>query len=126
MPSASELERYYGAEAEHTRSRQCWSREEVHYRHYEAIWSEALARIEENSGRGPLLDVGCGGGQFLAFARARGWRELEGVEPSPEAAERARQRAAERAERAKREVELAATAAAQVSPGQSEQPALQL
>jgi SAM-dependent methyltransferase len=46
--------------------------------------------VEAQSGLGPLLDVACGTGQFLAFARERGWRDLTGVELLPEAAESAR------------------------------------
>ncbi len=92
VPSESELSDYYVAKEEETKSSQCWEREEHDYRHYEAIWDEALADIERRAGRGPLLDVGCGGGQFLAFARSRGWTELEGIEYAPGAAEVARER----------------------------------
>jgi SAM-dependent methyltransferase len=46
--------------------------------------------VEAQSGLGPLLDVGCGTGQFLGFAREQGWRELTGVELLPEAAESAK------------------------------------
>jgi len=91
-PSREQLDRYYVAHAERTCSSQCWEREAQDYRHYEAIWGAALADIERLSGRGPLLDVGCGGGQFLAFARSRGWDELMGIEVSPPAAARARER----------------------------------
>lgn len=42
------------------------------------------------AGSGPLLDVGCGAGQFLSFARTLGWSDLEGVELSADAAEAAR------------------------------------
>lgn len=91
-PSERELSDYYLVHEEETRSSQCWARDEPHYRHYEPIWDKALRQIERVAGRGPLLDVGCGGGQFLAFARSRGWKELEGIEPVAGAAERARER----------------------------------
>ncbi|MBW2294644.1 MAG: class I SAM-dependent methyltransferase [Deltaproteobacteria bacterium] len=91
-PSKSALFEYYVAREEATRSSQCWEREENAYRHYEPIWDQALRQIEKDSGRGPLLDVGCGGGQFLAFARQRGWEQLEGIEYAPGAATRARER----------------------------------
>lgn len=92
VPSAETLAEYYVAQEEATRSSQCWEREGDDYRHYEPIWDRALKLIELSSGRGPLLDVGCGGGQFLAFARQRGWGQLEGLEYSPKAAARARER----------------------------------
>ncbi len=92
VPSAEALAEYYVDEEDATRSSQCWERGEVDYRHYEPIWDEALRHIERGSGRGPLLDVGCGGGQFLAFARQRGWEELAGIEYAPGAAARARER----------------------------------
>ena len=41
--------------------------------------------------KGKLLDVGCGNGDFLVFARRAGWRAL-GVEPDPKAVETARAR----------------------------------
>jgi SAM-dependent methyltransferase len=40
--------------------------------------------------RGRLLDVGCGGGDFLAEMRSLGW-EVAGMEPDPTAAARARE-----------------------------------
>jgi 2-polyprenyl-3-methyl-5-hydroxy-6-metoxy-1,4-benzoquinol methylase len=92
VPSGDVLAEYYVEREEATRSSQCWAREENDYRHYEPIWDQALRLIERGSGRGPLLDVGCGGGQFLAFARKRGWEQLEGIEYAPGAAARARER----------------------------------
>ncbi|MFT5695432.1 MAG: SAM-dependent methyltransferase [Myxococcota bacterium] len=91
VPSKNELSDYYVAQEETTRSSQCWERDEQDYRHYEPIWDDALREIERGAGRGPLLDVGCGGGQFLAFARRRGWKDLTGIEYAPGAAARARE-----------------------------------
>jgi SAM-dependent methyltransferase len=50
------------------------------------MWLERLS-----PGRGLIVDVGCGGGAFLAASQARGWKGL-GVEPSHDAAAHARQR----------------------------------
>jgi SAM-dependent methyltransferase len=49
--------------------------------------AEALGR----AGRGRLVDLGCGTGDFLQYAREQGFT-AEGVEPSKLASERARQR----------------------------------
>lgn len=92
LPTETQISDYYVAQEEETRSSQCWEREEQDYRHYEAIWDDALRTIERGAGRGPLLDVGCGGGQFLAYAKQRGWEEVEGIEMAPGAAQRARER----------------------------------
>lgn len=91
VPAGEVLSEYYVEQEDATRSSQCWDRGELDYRHYEPIWDLALRQIERGSGRGPLLDVGCGGGQFLAFARKRGWDQLEGIEYAPGAAVRARE-----------------------------------
>ena len=59
----------------------------------EASWDRLMSRIflesarvlsesRYGSGRGRLLDVGCGFGSFVAAMRDRGW-EAEGVDPSP-------------------------------------------
>jgi SAM-dependent methyltransferase len=62
-------------------------------RHLEPTWASLLGLIEGAAGRGPLLDVGCGGGQFLAFAGQAGWRDALGLEPAPSAAAIARRTA---------------------------------
>jgi SAM-dependent methyltransferase len=51
-----------------------------------------LERIERFTDRGSLLDVGCWVGFLLGEARARGWQECVGIEPSGFASEFARTR----------------------------------
>ena len=92
VPTAEALADYYAENAEQPNSSQCWEGEALHFRHYEAIWAAALRAAKAQAGAGPLLDVGCGGGQFLAFARRQGWDSLCGVELSEPAAELARAR----------------------------------
>lgn len=55
---------------------------------YNTLAYRALVR-----GRGRVLDIGCGTGDFLAVWRELGW-EVEGIEPSAVAAEAARTRLA--------------------------------
>ncbi len=63
---------------------------------FQAFMAEVCARrcafIESETPVGSLLDVGCGGGELLRTADARGWRAA-GAEPMPEAAQLARSRA---------------------------------
>ncbi|HEX6388308.1 MAG TPA: class I SAM-dependent methyltransferase [Solirubrobacteraceae bacterium] len=55
------------------------------------ICTRRLETIEKAIGKGSVLDVGCGSGEFLNIARQRGW-EVTGVEPLPDAAQVARDR----------------------------------
>jgi SAM-dependent methyltransferase len=87
VPSPAELADFYRRNDADQNSRLCW---EGGNRHAHATWARALAAAERLAGPGPLLDVGCGAGQFLAFARARGWMQLSGLELAPEAAAAAR------------------------------------
>ena len=79
---------------------------EVLARHYETIYRDSTStyidarrravfavflRDVPPRGAGRLLDIGCGSGEFLTLARARGWR-VEGVEVSPRGAALARAR----------------------------------
>lgn len=48
-----------------------------------------VRNLVSREGRGRLLDVGCGGGEFLAQMRTAGW-DVQGLEPDPAAAARAR------------------------------------
>jgi SAM-dependent methyltransferase len=63
---------------------------------FQAFMAQVCARrcafVEELAGVGSLLDVGCGGGELLAAALARGWRAA-GAEPMAQAAQVARSRA---------------------------------
>jgi SAM-dependent methyltransferase len=53
-------------------------------------YADRLVRnLTSHPGRGRLLDVGCGAGDFLVQMRAAGW-VVEGLEPDPAAAARAR------------------------------------
>ena len=86
VPPAEALAAFYQRAAEEAGSRLCWEGSSAHAH---ALWDRALEAVRRRGG-GPLLDVGCGAGQFLAHARRRGFQDLAGVEPSPAAAAAAR------------------------------------
>ena len=91
-PSSEEIKTFYRRQGGDTMSSVCWSDAADSHRHSWGTWARLLDFAEKRTGRGPLLDIGCGTGQFLEFARSRGWEPRFGVELSQEAARRARQR----------------------------------
>jgi SAM-dependent methyltransferase len=55
-----------------------------------ATYGRALGSLETRSPRHEaLLEIGCGNGFFLTQARAQGWQEVRGVEPSADAIRKA-------------------------------------
>ncbi len=68
----------------------CTRRATVETRHDRPSLQRALDIGLRSAGRGPILDVGCGTGPFLTYARDQGWSDLTGLEISPHAAAVAR------------------------------------
>lgn len=80
--------RVYACDAENTISQNyCWDQTASTSR-----FRPLLERIQKVVPRGRLLDVGCGAGDLLDEARKFGCWELEGLDPSAQAAELAQQR----------------------------------
>lgn len=73
---------YLAASAEDIEWKQC---------EFTRRYQSAEKRLPESGHSGPkaVLDIGCGPGEFLALGQSRGWA-VQGVEPSPVAAEYAR------------------------------------
>lgn len=90
-PSSTELEVFYkNNEEEELGSRLCWIDSPNSHKHIWDVWKQALEFTEKYSNKGSLLDIGCGSGQFLTFAKKLGWSKLTGIEWNPEAANIAR------------------------------------
>jgi len=87
VPDADQLDAYYASLDSGLSSDCSWQTEP---RHKCQLWRSMLKRVERRSGRGPLLDLGCGAGQFLRLAREEGWEDLVGIEVSERAATMAR------------------------------------
>lgn len=82
MPHQRDIDAYYQNLNSGLSSDASWQTDAGHK---VRLWRKLLDHVEHNSGNGPLIDLGCGGGQFLQFAVAHGWRAASGVEPSPKA-----------------------------------------
>lgn len=89
-PSLKELEDFYTRSDKGSLSQVCWTTSTQSHKHVWPVWQQALDTIEALSGRGPLLDVGCGTGPFLTFAEEHGWDNLTGIEMVPSVADTAR------------------------------------
>ena len=90
QPSAEQLRRYYPdaywfAPGEHTAGRLEEAYRRLVLRDHVRFVERALRSASGTGCRGPLLDVGCGGGLFLGMMRERGFR-VAGLDVSPEAA----------------------------------------
>jgi len=87
QPSPEELRRYYPANYWFAPDPSLAARlEDLYRRTVLGGHARFVARaLRESPARGPLLDVGCGGGLFLAMMRRRGFRVV-GLDTSQEAA----------------------------------------
>jgi len=85
-PSSLELEKFYKSREVTQLSRVCWTDSLDSHKHILDVWKEGLTSIETVSGKASILDIGCGTGQFLAYAQSLGWRDLTGVELVPDVA----------------------------------------
>jgi SAM-dependent methyltransferase len=87
QPSPEELRRYYPENYWFAPDRSAAGRLEETYRRM--VLRDHVQFVDRalrhSRARGPLLDVGCGGGLFLGMMRERGWRVL-GLDFSPQAA----------------------------------------
>ena len=88
-PAPEFLTAFYG-NSDNLLSQICWSGSLDSHRHVLPHWKYALTLANKLHLCGPLLDVACGTGQFLFFAKQQGYQRLTGVEIAPQAAETAR------------------------------------
>ncbi len=87
VPSTEVLAAYYGGLNSGLSSDCSWATEP---RHKVRLWKRLLRQVQQSSGKGPLVDLGCGAGQFLKVAGECGWHASTGVEISDKAAAMAR------------------------------------
>lgn len=86
-PTATEIADFYRFGSQKFGSSLCWDEGLESHGHVLYIWKSLLMQAENLCGKGPLLDIGCGTGSFLKFAKSLGRNELTGIEIVPEAAE---------------------------------------
>lgn len=92
QPTAAAVESYYSSKE--LAAQESWSSYFAHSpQQLAALWTSRLADVARwTNGQAPrLLDIGCGWGDFLHFARARGWR-ITGFEFSATVAQVAQQK----------------------------------
>ncbi len=96
LPGDEELERVYREEYFTGEKPDFMERVQEDEEWWNAVFDRRLSFMESSlaPGQRSIIDIGCGPGHFLQRAARRGWRCL-GVEPSPVAAEAARQRGVE-------------------------------
>ncbi len=87
VPPSEVIAAYYAELSGGLTSYASW---ETEPRHKIRLWARLLEKVRQWSGDGPLVDLGCGAGQFLKRARERGWESLTGIEISAKAAAMAR------------------------------------
>jgi len=85
-PSKAELETFYKTKFYAQERKKTYFQEQMKsITWWNEIFQERLDKLENELGRtGKLLDVGCGPGFFLDFARKRSW-DVCGIEPSSDA-----------------------------------------
>lgn len=83
LPTPAELENIYASQDKYQQEQgpMTWFKHDPVK--LNALWSDRLSTLERFAPRGHVLDIGCGFGDFLDYARSKGWR-VTGTEYSPQ------------------------------------------